>query len=314
MVKYKKLKDSLEGPVFTVYTGFKKDLSIDFNSIENHIDWMASNGAKIFYVMPYNSRYSQLREHEIFELNDRVIKMIKRHDNCIAIVSDCIHGPSELSVEMGKSAKCAGADIFASIFREKWFCNEQVTAHYQYLSECINMPLLVHEMPFLSGFDSKNMNWPIDLFQNLTKIDDIIAVKEDTKDIEYAIKTLQFEPRFRMIFAGRKSYFAKLRKHGIKAYLNSISMIDPNYGFEFWNLMKNATDKTLTKWLDTNDNHFWDSLVKKYGWHRCNKSLLEVAGFMNRVERLPLQEISINELREIDNWFQNFKKTRGSNP
>lgn len=309
-MKFEKLKEQIVGPIFTVYTAFDENLKVDYNSIEKHIDWMASKGAKIFYVMPYNSRYSQLRESEILELNTRSSKMIKKHKGTIAIVSDCIHGPTELSVEMGAAAKETGADIFASIVREKWFSNKQIFNHYASISDSVNMPLLIHEMPFLSGYDSKNMRWPIDLFNMLSEIDDIIAIKEDTKNVDYAIETLNLEPRFRLIFAGRKSYFAKLREHGVKAYLNSISMIEPKYGFDFWNLMQSGTDEQLNSWLDKYDNSFWDGLVKKYGWHRCNKAALEAAGFMKRIERLPLQALSNNEFQDVIDWYNDFKVKR----
>mgnify|MGYP003324328734 CR=1 FL=1 len=38
-----------------------------------------------------------------------------------------------------------------------------------------------------------------------------IAIKEDTKNVQYSISLLKkYEPRFRFIFAGRKEYFLKL--------------------------------------------------------------------------------------------------------
>ena len=271
---------------------------------------MALGGAKVFYVMPYNSRYSQLYEHEIFELNEKCIGFIKKHKDTVAIVADCIHGPSTLSTEMGLSAKEAGADIFASIVREKFFCLEQIIDHYHYVSDTLDMPLLIHEMPFLSGYDSQNMRWPFELFQGLTEIANIIAVKEDTKDLKYAIQALELEPRFRRMFAGRKSYFAGLRKHGIRSYLNSISMLEPKYGFEYWDLMENGSDEELNAFLDKYDNPFWDGIVKKYGWHRVNKASLEAAGHMSRAERLPLKEITDEEFEDVKNWFKQFAELR----
>ena len=309
-MRFEELKNKLVGPIFTVYTGFDEALNIDFPTIKKHIDFMAERGAKVHYVMPYNSRYSQLYEREIFELNLKCIEYIKRHEGCIAIVSDCIHGPTSLSVEMGLAAKEAGADIFASIVREKFFSIDQVFDHYNMLSDRLNMPMLVHEMPFLSGFNSKNMTWPIELFRKLQDIENIIAVKEDTKDVEYAIEALELEPRFRLIFAGRKSYFSQLRNHGIQAYLNSISMIEPQYGFDYWDLMQKGTDDALNAFLDEYDNPFWDGLVKKYGWHRVNKATLDVAGHMCRRERSPLKELSDEELKDIREWHEEFTAKR----
>ncbi|WP_026375608.1 dihydrodipicolinate synthase family protein [Aestuariibacter salexigens] len=307
-MKYEQLKSQLTGPIFTVFTGFDDELRLDFQSIEKHIDFMAARGAKVFYVMPYNSRYSQLREREIFELNEAAIRSIKKHPDAIAIVSDCIHGPTTLSAEMGLAAKQAGADIFASIVREKYFSNEQIVDHYAYLSDQLNMPLLIHEMPFLSGYNSSNMTWPISLLHDLAEIEDIIAIKEDTKDIDYAIEALQLEPRFRFIFAGRKRYFNALKEHGLKAYLNSISMLDPAYGFTYWDLFTGGDAAALEHFTATLDDPFWEEVVKKYGWHRVNKAALEAAGFMSRSERLPLKALNDEQYTDVTAWIEKFNR------
>ena len=203
---YENLKGRLEGSIYTVFTAFSKNSKIDYKSIEKYIDYLYSKNAKVFYVMPYNSRYSQLREKEIFELNKFCIQKVKSLENTTIIVSDSIQGPTELKKEYCYEAK-KGADIFSSINREKYFSDEQILNHYREMNSC-GMPILVHVMPFLSGYDVKNMNWPVKIFKGLSSLENIIAVKEDTKDIDYSISLLQnYQPRFRFIFAGRKIFF-----------------------------------------------------------------------------------------------------------
>ena len=63
------LTERIDGPIFTIFTPFDKDLSIDYYSIEKYINYLYEGGARVFYVMAYNSRYSQLNNHEIIELN-----------------------------------------------------------------------------------------------------------------------------------------------------------------------------------------------------------------------------------------------------
>ena len=66
-MKYQNIKKSLNGPIYTIFTPFKKNLKIDYKGLEKYLDFLYNSGARIFYAMPYNSRYSQLREKEIFE-------------------------------------------------------------------------------------------------------------------------------------------------------------------------------------------------------------------------------------------------------
>ena len=109
--------------------------------------------------------------------------------NKTIIVSDPIHGPTSLKEEYCHAAKEFGANIFASIV-ERNICNEQIFNHYNKMSK-YKIPLLVHVMPFLSGYTSDNMEWPISIFKELKKIKNIIAIKEDTKSINYANKLIK---------------------------------------------------------------------------------------------------------------------------
>ncbi len=298
------IKKKIEGAIYTVFTPFLRNLNIDYKSLEKYLDFLSNNGAQVFYVMPYNSRYSQLTEKEILELNKFCILKIKSLNKTI-IVSDPIHGPTSLKEEYCHAAKELGADIFASICREKYFCNEQIFNHYNKMSK-YKIPLLVHVMPFLSGYTADNMEWPISIFKQLKKIKNIIAIKEDTKSIIYANKLIRmFEPRFKIILAGRKNYFLKLNK--FSTYLNGISIIDPKIDKIFLYLKKKNIIEA-NKFVREVDNFFWDGIVKKYGWHRTNKALLEAKGFMSRRERLPMIALNKKEFKDIKLSFSTIEK------
>ena len=60
MSYYKKLQNRIKGPVFSIMTPFLEDESIDFDSLENYLQTIHDAGGYIFYVIGYNSRYSQL--------------------------------------------------------------------------------------------------------------------------------------------------------------------------------------------------------------------------------------------------------------
>tara|TARA_B100000902_G_scaffold44957_1_gene52583 strand:- start:15529 stop:16476 length:948 start_codon:yes stop_codon:yes gene_type:complete len=312
----KNIISKLEGPIFTVYTSFTESGDINYGEIESYLKFLFENGVETYYVMPYNSRYSQLYEAEIFELNKFVIKTVKDlNKENLCIVSDSIHGPTKLSMDLGFDAFNAGCDIFASICREKYFSDIQIISHYRQLSDALKMPLLVHEMPFLSGYNSQNFKWPYSLIESLSSIENIVAIKEDAKEVEYGKQIIDLlEPDIRVVFAGRKSYFTDLFEHGLKAYLNGISMIDPAIGFYFWEILNLRDTQKINYFINNVDNYFWDNIVTKYGWHRVNKAYLEAAGLFSRNERLPLLELNDNEYQEVvDNFNTLINRMRDIN-
>ena len=228
---------NLLGPYFTVYTAFKKNGDIDYKSISNYIKYLISNKADKLYLMPYNGRYSQLSMDEILSLNRFVIEESKKINNdTVVIVSDPIHCSTSDSIKFAIDAKTNGADIFSSICRENFIPMSKLF-HYEKLGEA-NIPIFIHNMPFLSASDSQILNWPIDLVYDLSKIDHVFAMKEDTKDISYAKKLMEMPIEAKLIFSGRKSYLLELIDLNIDGYLNGTSMVQPSLSHYFWELYK----------------------------------------------------------------------------
>ena len=308
MNKLNNIRKKLKGSIYTVFTFFKKDGKVDYNSTEKYLNFLNKNNADVFYVMPYNSRYSQLREKEIFELNNFCIEKVKSFKNKLIIVSDAIHGPTSLSMEYCHAAKEKGADIFASICREKFFSEKQIYNHYLEINSC-KMPLLIHSMPFLSGYNSKNFNWPISLLIKISKLKNVIAMKEDTQDPLYAKKLLKkMKNKISIIFAGRMDYFLKIKKYGFETYLNGSSIIDPKIDMIFLELLNLKNADKLKRFVKDIDDPFWNIIVKKYGWHRVNKAAIEAKLNLKRYERPPMISLSESQFQDIKKWVKKLEK------
>lgn len=297
---YEDLKQGLEGCVYTVFTPFDEQENIDYESLERYFNHLYVGGARKFYVMAYNSRYSQLKHSEIMELNEFCIKLLKRLDpENIVVVGDPIHCSTKESTEFAVHAKETGADLISLIVREKYFNDEQILDHFAEVGRNSNMPILVHEMPFLSGYDGTQMHWPHSLFRKLPSIPEIAALKEDAKDFETTCLALELEPRIRVVIAGRKSTLMQYKPFGAMSYLNGISMLDARIGEAFWQAWKNDDQKTVDFILNQLEAPFFDQCASKYGWHRTNKALLQAAGFMHRRDRMPLKHLNDTEYQEV---------------
>ena len=86
------LRSRIEGPVFSIMTPFREDESIDYPTLERSLERIHEAGGRIFYAMAYNSRYSQLDDEEILDLNSFVVEKVKSLDpGHLCIVGDPIH-------------------------------------------------------------------------------------------------------------------------------------------------------------------------------------------------------------------------------
>ena len=306
---FEDLKRRLYGCFYTVFTPFSADESVDYESLEKYLTVLYRQGARRFYAMAYNSRYSQLTHPEIRALNEFCIKTVKRLDrDNIVIVGDPIHCSTRETIEFTCHAKEAGADLVSLIVREKYFTDDQIIDHYADVGRATRMAILVHEMPFLSGYDGTQMHWPSSLMAALPKVPEIVALKEDAKDFDITRAALELEPRIRVVIAGRKSTFMRYRPYGARAYLNGISIIDARIGERFWAAYESGDEKTIGFILEKLEAPFFDRCAAKYGWHRTNKALLQAAGLMHRRDRMPLKHLSDEEFVLVQSTYQEIER------
>lgn len=299
------LKEDLQGCFYTIFTPFDEKDAVDYESLQRYLTTLYRQGARRFYAMAYNSRYSQMTHDEIRALNEFCITTLKRIDRKnVVIVGDPIHCSTRGTIEFTRHAKDSGADLVSLLFREKYFTDDQIIDHYAEVGRVTGMGILVHEMPFLSGFDGTQMHWPRSLLAALPKVPEIVALKEDAKDFDITCAALELEPRIRVVIAGRKSTFMDFRPYGARAYLNGISIIDARIGELFWTAYESGDEKTISFILEKLEAPFFDICVSKYGWHRTNKALLQAAGHMHRRDRMPLKHLTDEEFVLVQSTYE----------
>lgn len=298
---YDDLKRRLSGCFYTIFTPFDEPEDVDYDALGNYISFLYKGGARRFYAMAYNSRYSQMNNEEILELNEFCIRKVKDLDrDSIVVVGDPIHGSTKQSAMFAEHARDCGADLISLIMREKYFSDEQVLDHYDQIGRQANFPILVHEMPFLYGYDGKQMHWPVTLFPKLKQVSHIAALKEDAKDFDTTCVALALEPDIKVIIAGPKAQFVKYRDYGADAYLNGISIINAEFGELFWKAYKEDDDVTIRFVTERLEAPFFERCVAKYGWHRCNKAFLQAAGLMHRRDRMPMPQLDDEQFKDIE--------------
>jgi len=302
------LRKRIQGPVFSVVTPFSSDDdSIDFHSLEHYLEYAYLAGARIFYVMGYNSRFSQLSWSEIQLLNRFVASTIKQlGSDTISIVADPLHCSTAVSIEFCKHSEDIGADLISLIFREKFYSREQVVQHYKLCASSSSTGVLIHEMPFLCGKTGHPINWPLDLLDELADIPNIIAIKEDTKDDGYsrdAINTIK--DRLAVIISGGgKRQWLRFVDLGCTAWLNGIGVFEPKLAIRFMEAYQQGDENIWRRIIDDIERPFFANGVDVYGWHLIIRAALELRGHFCRHERMPMMPLSDREFEDVRRWFE----------
>ena len=304
---FESLRSKISGPVFSIVTPFREyDDQIDFGALERYINYAYESGARNFYVMGYNSRFSELSWEEIKILNTFVSKTVKSlGDDSLVIVADPLHCSTSVSMEFCRHAENIGADIISLIFREKYYSDEQVLKHYQMCAESCGIGILIHEMPFISGHGGHTMNWPISLLDRLADIPNIIAIKEDAKNDDYSHEVIStIKDRLSIIISGGgKRQWLQFADQGCQAWLNGIGVFEPKLAILFWEAYQNNDEYLWKKIIQQVEIPFFENGISRYGWHLMIRAALELRGHFSRHERMPMLALSNQDVAAIREWF-----------
>ena len=302
------LRGRIQGPVFSVVTPFREsDDSIDFKALERYLEYAYEAGARIFYVMGYNSRLSELSWEEIKLLNAFVTTTVKHlGSDTISIVADPLHCPTSVSMDFCKYSEDIGADIVSLIFREKFYSHEQVVKHYEMCAGASSIGILIHEMPFICGKSGHPMNWPVDLLDQLADIPNVIAIKEDTKEDAYSRDVINtIKDRLAIVISGGgKRQWLRFADLGCKAWLNGIGGFEPKLAVRFMETYRRNDRASWQRIIDDIEIPFFKNGVEVYGGHLVIRAALEIRGHFPRHERMPMLPLSDRMVDDVRKWFE----------
>ncbi|WP_421889299.1 dihydrodipicolinate synthase family protein [Marinoscillum sp.] len=302
MNKLMDLKERIQGPVYSVMTPFLENEEIDFLSLEHSLQRIYDGGGRIFYVMGYNSRFSELSWEEIRLLNSFVTQKVKAIDpNNIMIVADPLHCSTRVSIEFARHAQEIGADLISIINREKFYSEEQIYRHYKMIADAVEIGILIHEMPFLSGYGGPIVNWPISLLDRVVDIPNVIAVKEDAKDDAFSRQVIEkIKDRAAIVISGGgKRQWLQFAEVGCQSWLNGIGVFDPRLASKFWEYYQAGNKNAYMRIINEVEVPFFEQGVKKYGWHLTIKAAMEALGVIHRYERMPLMELNPEQATDV---------------
>ena len=289
------LKNKIKGPVFSIITPFKNNgKDIDFEGLENYIQYLYENGAKIFYAMAFNTRYLLMSEEEIYKVNECVVNKVKSFlDNeTITIVGDPLDCSTDTSIKFSQHAKDIGADMISLIYRAYLFSDDHVYDHYNKIANAVDIPILVHEMPFMKGIPKhQDGNWSIDLLDRLADIPNVIAVKEDAKIDDYTKDIVdKISDRVAIVVSGNGLQQWSKVSDKCQAWLTGIGNLFPKTEIDFYQYHLNNEQEKCNEIIENIEKPFF--FVKdNYSWHLGIKSALEHLGIMSKQERMPYQEL-----------------------
>jgi len=226
------LKKSMKGVVIVNITPFNKDGSLDLEGMRANTRWLLERTAgKDFIYNPVGStgEFSSMSDDECKAVMKMVIEEVNgRHP---VFVGAGRAGTQE-TVKMCQYAQSVGADGVQVVLPYYLIPQEEgMYQHYQRVAESVNIAVMVYNTPAVSA------SWiRPSLMARLSRIPNIIAVKENTTDlISYIRMQKTLDPNEMAIFCGLgEQMFSYQAVHGCPGFVSSNANIVPEYSYSVY--------------------------------------------------------------------------------
>jgi len=276
------MNNPFTGSGVALVTPFKQDKSIDFDALRKLVRYQIDGGIDFLVVQGTTGESPTLSQAEKMEI---LATVMEENKGQLKIVYGC--GGSN-TIEIGELFKKipAGVDGILSVspYYNKPIQNG-IIEHYKYISSCTKLPIILYNVPGRTG---SNMTAATTL--ELSKIDNIVAMKEASGSMEQIMELIQFRPEGFGILSGDDAITLPLIAAGADGVISVVANAFPKQ------FSKMVADSLAGDFVSARKSHYDLLPITKMFFEEGNpggvKVALNVLGIMDENMRLPLYPVS----------------------
>lgn len=176
---HKMKKIVFKGSGVALVTPFTNENKVNFNVLEELIEMHIEKGTDALIVCGTTGEASTLCDDEQEEIISFAVKCVNSR---IPVIAGAGSNNTKNVITKVKRAQNAGADAILSVTPFYNKANETgIVEHYTKIAESVSLPVIIYNVPARTG-----MNISIKALLELSKIDNIVAVKEASGNMSYA--------------------------------------------------------------------------------------------------------------------------------
>lgn len=168
-----------EGIITPIVTPFHRDQeeTINYQAMEQLVDHLIRKGVSGIFPLGSNGEFHVLTLEEKLAFSKAVIQYVNKRVPVYVGTGAC---STKETIALSKQAEALGADALSVI--TPYFIkpsDEEVIAHYKAVANSVKIPIILYNIPKNTG-----CNISKEVFQELTKVPNILGIKDSSGDID----------------------------------------------------------------------------------------------------------------------------------
>lgn len=173
-----------EGAAVALVLPMHEDGAIDYDGFRAHIRRMIEGGVKALLVNGTTGETATISIEDEFELIDITLEEAKGHD--VKVISGA--GSNDTATAIKKAKYCEEAGVDAILVVTPYYnktSQEGLFQHFTAIANATELPMILYNVPGRTG-----VNMAINTVVRLAKNPKIVAIKDATDDIAYAMELM----------------------------------------------------------------------------------------------------------------------------
>ncbi len=290
-----------------VTTKMTQEGQVDLKATQASIDRLITNGVSGVIVLPMLGENASLNTAEREQVIRAAVEVVDKRVPVLSGLAEITFESAKTQARAYQSYGATGLMVFPSLgYRSD---NRETAAWYKGVAAATDLPIMIYNNPIAYGVDVN-----IDVLRELTEVETIVCVKEETGDIRRVTDTfVAFGDRFK-VFCGVDDQIVESTALGVTGWVSGMTNAWPAECVCIFNLCQGgeyAKARQLYHLL-TPSFHL-DTHVKLVQYIKLAEHLVYGAPEWTRAPRLPLVgEERDYVVKTINDAIQSLKTLAGS--
>ena len=217
------------GAATALVTPMNEDGSVNYENLRALVKSQTASGIDALVACGTTGEKSTLKYDEHLKVIETVVKSA---DKKVPVIAGTGSNDTLYTVDLCNDAEKLGADAFLMVtpYYNK-ASQEGLIAHYNYIADRVNKPIILYNVPSRTGVDIKPQT-----YKTLSKHKNIIAVKEASGDLSKVAETVYLCGDDLWVYSGNDDQIVPIMSLGGLGVISVISNILPS---EIHNLCQN---------------------------------------------------------------------------
>lgn len=208
------------GSGVAIITPFNDDKSIDFITFEKLIEFQIQNSTDAIIVCGTTGEASTLSTDEHINAVKFCVDIV---NNRVPVIAGSGSNSTSHSLHLSKMCQKAGVDglLVVTPYYNKT-TQKGLINHYKILAENVDLPIILYNVPSRTG-----LNISPETVLELSKISNIVGIKEASGDISQAVRIASICPNDFYIYTGNDDQVLPILSVGGKGVISVLANIAP---------------------------------------------------------------------------------------